>query len=128
MNLQKKDWTNPFTSANISFVRGISAVGSAPHWQCGGHGFKSRMLHFLTPESISGVIFLPEIPILNCKKGPAASFTLTAGPLLKCRAAFLLLCFIQSSELFQFVPDRQMLGTVFLAPSAADALAGKAVS
>ena len=24
---------------------GISAVGSAPHWQCGGHGFKSRMLH-----------------------------------------------------------------------------------
>ena len=24
--------------------RGISAVGSAPHWQCGGHGFKSRML------------------------------------------------------------------------------------
>ena len=26
--------------------RGISAAGSAPHWQCGGHGFKSRMLHF----------------------------------------------------------------------------------
>ena len=26
-------------------VRGISAVGSAPHWQCGGHGFKSRILH-----------------------------------------------------------------------------------
>ena len=24
---------------------GISAVGSASHWQCGGHGFKSRMLH-----------------------------------------------------------------------------------
>ena len=24
---------------------GIGAVGSAPHWQCGGHGFKSRMLH-----------------------------------------------------------------------------------
>ena len=24
---------------------GISAVGSAPHWQCGGHGFESRMLH-----------------------------------------------------------------------------------
>ena len=29
----------------IILVRGISAVGSAPHWQCGGHGFKSRMLH-----------------------------------------------------------------------------------
>ena len=25
--------------------RGIGAVGSAPHWQCGGHGFESRMLH-----------------------------------------------------------------------------------
>ena len=24
---------------------GIGAVGSAPHWQCGGHGFESRMLH-----------------------------------------------------------------------------------
>ena len=45
MNFKKKHWTNTFNSANISFVRGISAVGSAPHWQCGGHGFKSRMLH-----------------------------------------------------------------------------------
>lgn len=27
--------------------RGISTAGSAPHWQCGGHGFESRMLHFL---------------------------------------------------------------------------------
>lgn len=25
--------------------RGCSAVGSAPHWQCGGHGFESRQLH-----------------------------------------------------------------------------------
>lgn len=25
--------------------RGISAVGSASHWQCGGQGFKSPMLH-----------------------------------------------------------------------------------
>lgn len=24
---------------------GISAVGSAPHWQCGGQGFESPMLH-----------------------------------------------------------------------------------
>ena len=22
--------------------RGYGAVGSAPHWQCGGHGFESR--------------------------------------------------------------------------------------
>lgn len=27
------------------YLRGISAVGSAPHWQCGGQGFKSPMLH-----------------------------------------------------------------------------------
>ena len=26
-------------------ARGISAVGSAPHWQCGGQGFESPMLH-----------------------------------------------------------------------------------
>ena len=24
---------------------GISAVGSAPHWQCGGQEFESPMLH-----------------------------------------------------------------------------------
>ena len=27
-----------------SQTRGIGAAGSAPHWQCGGHGFESRML------------------------------------------------------------------------------------
>ena len=26
-------------------VRGISAVGSAPQWHCGGQGFESPMLH-----------------------------------------------------------------------------------
>lgn len=26
---------------------GVSAVGSARHWQCRGHGFKSRTLHHL---------------------------------------------------------------------------------
>ena len=25
--------------------RGVSAVGSAQHWQCWGHGFESRTLH-----------------------------------------------------------------------------------
>ena len=29
----------------ILIARGISAVGSAQHWQCWGHGFESRMLH-----------------------------------------------------------------------------------
>ena len=40
--------------SSFIFLWGISAVGSAPHWQCGGHGFKSRILHFfilyLSPE------------------------------------------------------------------------------
>ena len=30
--------------------RGISAVGSASHWQCGGQGFKSPMLHQKSTE------------------------------------------------------------------------------
>ena len=29
----------------ILTARGISAVGSAQHWQCWGQGFKSPMLH-----------------------------------------------------------------------------------
>ena len=28
------------------FPRGVSAVGSASHWQCGGQGFESPTLHF----------------------------------------------------------------------------------
>ena len=34
---------------NAASIRGISAVGSAPHWQCGGQGFKSPMLHCIYP-------------------------------------------------------------------------------
>ena len=29
------------------FRRGVSAVGSASHWQCGGQGFKSPTLQFI---------------------------------------------------------------------------------
>lgn len=36
---------------------GISAVGSASHWQCGGQGFKSPMLHQLYP--VRNKSFLP---------------------------------------------------------------------
>ena len=32
----------------MSFVRGISAVGSAQHWQCWGQEFESPMLHQLS--------------------------------------------------------------------------------
>ena len=46
--------SNPSTPTTASYFgmrhflyRGISAAGSAPHWQCGGHGFEPRMLHQL---------------------------------------------------------------------------------
>ena len=29
----------------LLFVGGIGAVGSAPHWQCGGQEFEPPMLH-----------------------------------------------------------------------------------
>ncbi len=32
-------------SINLYNKWGISAAGSAPHWQCGGHGFEPHMLH-----------------------------------------------------------------------------------
>ena len=35
----------PLNHDMLLFVRGISAVRSAPHWQCGGQGFESPMLH-----------------------------------------------------------------------------------
>ena len=42
--------------------RGISAVGSASHWQCGGQGFKSPMLHqnksLCLAENIGFIFFL----------------------------------------------------------------------
>ena len=52
-----------FTDATLCIsypMWGISAAGSAPHWQCGGQGFESPMLHQienLTAVS-SAVIFL----------------------------------------------------------------------
>ena len=42
-NLYKRE----YVCYNIFVInkRGISAVGSASHWQCEGQGFKSLMLH-----------------------------------------------------------------------------------
>ena len=46
-------------SFGFSFlVWGISAAGSAPHWQCGGHGFESRMLHFEYYKEIPSVFII----------------------------------------------------------------------
>ena len=41
---------------DIIFVWGISAVGSAPHSHCGGHGFESRMLHYMIPPETGGFL------------------------------------------------------------------------
>lgn len=46
---------------DIIFVRGISAVGSAPHSHCGGHGFESRILHGNGKSSRFILIFATEI-------------------------------------------------------------------
>ena len=37
--------TKPIGYAIMDTTRGISAAGSASHWQCGGQGFESPMLH-----------------------------------------------------------------------------------
>ena len=39
----------------ILYFRGISAVGSASHWQCGGQGFESPMLHSLNAKAAVGI-------------------------------------------------------------------------
>ena len=48
----KKVLTSVFFSAIIGALqkRGISAVGSAQHWQCWGQGFESPMLHQTKPH------------------------------------------------------------------------------
>ena len=43
--LLKKSFTNGDECVKIPSVRGISAVGSAQHWQCWGQEFESPMLH-----------------------------------------------------------------------------------
>ena len=38
--------------------RGISAAGSAPHWQCGGQRFESAMLHIKREPSEDGSLLM----------------------------------------------------------------------
>lgn len=42
-----------------TFVRGISAAGSASPWHGGGHGFESRMLHSRKSREIRRIGFFP---------------------------------------------------------------------
>ena len=39
-------------------IWGISAVGSASHWQCGGQGFESPMLHQIKKHPQGGCFFI----------------------------------------------------------------------
>ncbi len=43
---KRKVFIDFYSKYDILDPWGIGAAGSAPHWQCGGHGFESRMLHF----------------------------------------------------------------------------------
>ena len=42
---EKSLYKNLFLCYSNPCSRGISAAGSAPHWQCGGQRFESAMLH-----------------------------------------------------------------------------------
>ena len=41
-------------SSPAGSIRAVSAVGSAPHWQCGGREFKSHTVHFFRGISSAG--------------------------------------------------------------------------
>ena len=40
---------------HLSLMRAFGAVGSAPHWQCGGQGFESPKVHHLKPSKIKAL-------------------------------------------------------------------------
>lgn len=48
--------------------RGISAAGSAPRWQRGGHGFEPRMLHL--ESTVFAVLFLCVHKVAAAETGP----------------------------------------------------------
>ena len=57
---------------DIIFVWGISAVGSAPHSHCGGHGFESRMLHIRQELPAEGRKLFFIFTALLTSRAPAA--------------------------------------------------------
>ena len=54
-----------------TFVRGISAAGSASPWHGGGHGFESRMLHSRKSREIRRNGFFPCFFILDQEENTA---------------------------------------------------------
>ena len=54
--------------AFLTYLWGISAAGSARHWQCRGQGFKSPMLHQIRTAILiqnCGSVFLLEITVIK---------------------------------------------------------------
>ena len=41
---------------HLSLMRAFGAVGSAPHWQCGGQGFESPKVHQNEKETTLAVV------------------------------------------------------------------------
>ena len=86
---RKNRFTNCAGYDNISAVRGISAVGSAQHWQCWGQEFESPMLH-KTLECLQikrSSAFL--CPALNALKMAHCSSNCSRWPSGQCRSCFL---------------------------------------
>ncbi len=44
--------SNPSPATTFFIIRGISAAGSAQHWQCWGQGFESPMLHHVAVRGV----------------------------------------------------------------------------
>jgi transcriptional regulator with AbiEi antitoxin domain of type IV toxin-antitoxin system len=45
--MESGGWRVDGAGLDLATPWGCSSAGRAPHWQCGGHGFESRQLHFL---------------------------------------------------------------------------------
>ena len=74
--ITKNRFTKRIGYDNIAPVRGISAVGSAQHWQCWGQEFESPMLHKCGRLDFQGLplLFVSEftqiVHILGLKNSP----------------------------------------------------------
>ena len=86
---------------------GISAVGSAPHWQCGGQGFESPMLHQKIPGLEPWYFFASQgfEPLTSCSK--SLIWEKQSGGLFRSRLLFFVL-FTQKSvaEAWIRTPDK----------------------
>ena len=49
---------NFYDILNLALIWGVSAVGSARHWQCRGQGFESPTLQIKEDSKVKGVFLL----------------------------------------------------------------------